>query len=120
VARSDPKWSETGYRCVEHPCPVSKTQQVFYYEKAINFCFQQAAKDLPRGCRPDPILWCTPKLEELLQARNDAWETATPTKEESDWQCYKEAAHTFYDELRKEKTKAWEDFSATLDYNLQY
>ena len=40
---------------------------------------EETAKELPQGCRPDPICWCTDKLEELLEQRNEAWEMAMTT-----------------------------------------
>jgi len=83
----------------------------------LQFAFNEAAKGLPRGCRPDPICWCTKKFEELFEARNAAWATATSTNLTSDWKRFQEAATAFGNELKQEKIRAWEAFATTLDYN---
>ena len=100
-----------------HTIPDSEELQVFYFERALQHALSEAAKELPKGSRPDPIYWCTNKLEELQEARNEAWATAISTKNESDWKHLQEIAREYADELRKEKTKAWEDFTETLNYS---
>ena len=100
----------------KHPCPNDDVRAVFYLDNALRFAFQQAAKELPKGCRPDPICWCTTELEELLDARNEAWATAMSTKNECDWTHYKTICQEFATALRNEKTRAWEEFCTTLNY----
>ena len=103
----------------EHPCPDNDVSAVFYWDKAIRYAYQQSTKDLPKGCRPDPIMWCTDKLEELLEARNEAWATAMSTKNECDWEHFKTTYEEFATELRNEKKRAWEEFTTTLNYKTQ-
>jgi potassium voltage-gated channel Eag-related subfamily H protein 8 len=105
----------------KNACPLSKTQQVHYYERALQYAFREASKILPRGNgHPDPICWCTDKLEELLERRNQAWATASSTRDEQDhWEYFRESAIDFSNELKLEKTKAWEDFASTLNYSTE-
>jgi hypothetical protein len=100
-----------------HQCPEGHCKQVHYYDKALLLAFDAAKKELPQGCCRDPILWCTNRLEELLEARNEAWAMATGTNNPCDWQHYKEIACKFAMELKNEKTRAWEQFSETLNYS---
>ena len=99
-----------------NPVPMSHSRQVHYYDRALRFAFNEAKKELPQGCRPDPIMWCTDHLEEMLEARNEAWATAIGTNNIEDWQHYLETSKAFSEELRTEKTKAWEQFCDTLNY----
>lgn len=124
VSWSKVDWSEFNtstngsydYYLRKHPCPPSKAKQVYYYDKALHYAFNDAAKGLPRGSgRPDPICWCT--LEELLEARNEAWAMASSTKNEYDWEHFRETAVEFSAELKREKTRAWEEFASTLNYS---
>ncbi len=78
-----------------HPFPTNKIVETYYMTNAIKYAFQETAKELPWGCRPDPICWCTNKLEELLEEQNEAWEMAMATNNKQDWTHFNEIATEF-------------------------
>eukprot|EP00957_Ditylum_brightwellii_P130338 9942725-Ditylum_brightwellii.AAC.1 len=53
-------------------CPENKMKQVHYLAKKVQNAYSEASKDLPKGCRPDPVIWCMDELEALLEERSIA------------------------------------------------
>lgn len=90
---------------------------MFYWDQAIQNEFTQASKELPHGCRPDPIHWCTNELEEMLQAQTESWTYAMSSNYPQDWKQFQDNATAFSDTLQKAKPMAWEEHSATLSYS---
>lgn len=78
----------------QHLYPMTPQQQVLYYAKAIQFAFQSASKELPQEARPDAICWCMTS-QELLKGQNEAMAMESMTKNDADWEQFKEVANEF-------------------------
>eukprot|EP00957_Ditylum_brightwellii_P035975 2725651-Ditylum_brightwellii.AAC.1 len=62
-------------------------------------------------------MWCTDELETLLEEKNIAWDKALDLGINEDWIEFRRIAAEFVDKVREAKTKAWQEFASTLNYN---
>lgn len=67
----------------QHPLR-SATPSVHNLTKALTNAFQLASKRLPRGCRPDPVSWVTPEVQEAMERRDHLRLTAEVRKQPED------------------------------------
>ena len=64
----------------------------YQQEKMLHHAYQLASRDLPWGCRPDPISWFTEEINEAILQQDKAWDQAKINDSEEAWTSFEELA----------------------------